>query len=104
MRVENREKEEVYSSSGFGGSGGGGGTFPKPPIKGENDWTLKGDDIIFAFSFMDVNPNPSSGNKAPFRASFDTRASSSCVSWIYSAGGRGMSGGGPEGFAGADAR
>lgn len=30
----------------------------------------------------------------PFTAIRDTRASSSCVSWIYSAGGRGINGGG----------
>ena len=86
----------VYSA-GFGGKGGGGpGVFNEsnPVENGVNG--RKSTPGVPPFTLP--NPDaPSTSGIVPFKTYFDTRSSSSCVSWIYSTGGRGINGGGAGG-------
>lgn len=111
------------SSAGFGGSGGGGpgsvspGVCSKVAENGEKGRTSSGgatDEDADVGRYIGVGASAglmfrlvlreitSSGGSTPFIANCDTRASSSCVSWMYSTGGRGMSGGGLEGGSGVE--
>ena len=90
-----------HSSAGLGGKGGGGpGVFgSKPPVKGVNGATSSPwfvDDLRASDTVVGSGSSSTEGTVFVV-TNRETRASSSCVSWMYSAGGRGISGGGAGG-------
>jgi len=101
-----------YYSAGLGGSGGGGpGSFgSKPGVKGVKGATSKPGLVDFLNREGDgervdgcMDGSISSAGTTPAVTKRDTRKSSSCVSCMYSTGGRGFNGGGTGGVVGVEA-
>jgi hypothetical protein len=79
--------------SGLGGNGGG-RTLVNPVEKGMKGFISTSVALPFPLGCGSTSSSSSRANAPSSWTIRDTRSSSSCVSWIYSAGGLGISGGG----------